>query len=211
VARSRLLTSDDWPESELHAAVLAGELVAVGPCWASPAEPQTPSLRAEAAAWVLRDRRLIAGTRTAAWIWGATSRPPTPLEACIPPQIRVHVDTDVRLREVIIGEADVVRLDRLRVTTPERTAVDLLRSPGTSAGSIGAAEASAVHGLLQIGAVTSADVVARLSALGTIPMVRQAERRLRGLQTSAQVHRGGGCRRCSAGADAGSAQPALTR
>ncbi len=36
VRRSRLLTSDDWPESELRGAVLAGELVAVGPCWASP-------------------------------------------------------------------------------------------------------------------------------------------------------------------------------
>ena len=186
MARPRLLTSDDWPESELRAAVLAGELVAVGPCWASPAEPQTPSLRAEAAAWVLRDPRLIAGTRTAAWIWGATSRPPAPLEACIPPQIRVHVEADVRLREVIIGDEDVVRLGRLRVTTPARTAVDLLRSPGTSAGTIGAAEASAVHGLLEIGAVTTDEVVTRLSALGTIPMVRQAERRLRALHEPAQ-------------------------
>ncbi|MBF4614933.1 hypothetical protein [Curtobacterium sp. VKM Ac-1376] len=184
--RPRLLTSDDWPEAELRAAVLAGELVPVGACWASPAEPQTPSLRAEAAAFVLRDPRLIASTRTAAWIWGAVSRPPAPLEACIPPQVRVHVSADVRLREVRIAEDDTVALGLLRVTLPARTAVDLLRTPGPTAGAFGAAEAAAVHGLLGIGAVTAGELQARLSALGTIPMVRQAERRLRGLQGPAE-------------------------
>ncbi len=183
--RPRLLTSDDWPEPELRAAVLAGELVPVGPCWASPAEPQTPSLRAAAAAWVLRDGRLIACTLTAAWIWGAASRLPAPLEACIPPQVRVHVGPDVRLREVRIQADDSVVLGGLRVTMPARTAVDLLRMPGLSAGAFGEAEATAVHGLLAIGAVTAAELQVRLSALGTIPMVRQAERRLRGLQDAA--------------------------
>jgi hypothetical protein len=186
VARSRLLTSDDWPESELRGSVLAGELVAVGPCWASPAEPQTPELRAAAAAWVLRDPRLIASTVTAAWIWGAASRLPAPVEACIPLQVRVHVDADVRLREVRIDDDDTARLGALRVTVPARTAVDLLRSPGATAGAFGGAEASAVHGLLAIGAVSVAEVVDRLRALGTVPMVRQAERRLRGLQGAAQ-------------------------
>ena len=182
VPRPRLLTSDDWPEPELRAAVLAGELVAIGPCWASPAEPQTPSLRAAAAGWVLRDARLIACTLTAAWIWGAVSRPPAPLEACIPPQVRVHVGPDVRLREVRIDVDDTVEFSRLRVTGPARTAVDLLRTPGPSTGAFGEAEATAVHGLLAIGAVTAAELQARLRSLGTIPMVRQAERRLRGLQ-----------------------------
>jgi hypothetical protein len=181
VPRSRLLTRDDWPEAELRAAVLAGDLVPVGACWASPAEPQTPSLRSEAAAWVLRDPRLIASTRTAAWIWGAVSRPPTPLEACIPPQVRVHVSADVRLREVRIAEDDTVCLGQLRVTLPARTAVDLLRTPGATPGAFGGPEATAVQGLLAVGAVTRAELQARLSALGTIPMVRQAERRLRAL------------------------------
>lgn len=206
--RGRLLTSDDWPESELRAAVLAGELVAVGACWASPVEPQTTELRAAAATWVLRDARLIASTVTAAWIWGASSRPPVPLEACIPPQIRVHVGADVRLREVRITDDDTARLGPLRVTVPARTAVDLLRTPGATAGAFGAAEASAVQGLLVIGAVTVDEVLERLSALGTVPMVRQAERRLRDLQETAQPP-----------ADAGpfgplgpfGGQPALTR
>jgi len=149
------MTSDDWPEAELRAAVLAGELVAVGACWASPVEPQTPSLRAAAAAWMLRDPRLIAGTRTAAWIWGATSRPPTPLEAAISPQARVHVDAGVRLREVVIDPADVVRLGGpcgpggrgdLGVTTPMRTAIDLLRTPSTGERTFGTAESEALRG-----------------------------------------------------------------
>ncbi|WIB75905.1 type IV toxin-antitoxin system AbiEi family antitoxin [Curtobacterium sp. MCPF17_002] len=187
MARSRLLTSDDWPESELRSAVLAGELVAVGPCWASPAEPQTPELRAAAAAWVLRDARLIASTLTAAWIWGAASRLPAPVEACIPLQVRVHVEADVRLRAVRIDDDDIARLGALRVTVPARTAVDLLRSPGATAGAFGGAEASAVHGLLAIGAVSSAEIVERLRSLGTVPMVRQAERRLRALQQPARA------------------------
>ncbi|GAA3338240.1 hypothetical protein GCM10017714_08590 [Curtobacterium pusillum] len=180
--RTRLVTSDDWPESELRAAVLAGELVAVGPCWASPAEPQTASLRAAAVAWSLRDPRLIACTRTAAWIWGAVSRPPSPLEACIPPQVRVHVDAGVRLREVVIADGDALRLGGLGVTTPLRTAVDLLRSPVGGDGTFGRAESSAVEGLLAIGAVTVHELRASLGSLGTIPMVRQAERRLRALR-----------------------------
>lgn len=182
--RSRLVTSDDWPEVELRAAVLAGELVPVGACWASPVEPQTPSLRAAAAAWTLRDARLIAGTRTAAWIWGATSRPPTPLEAAISPQARVHVDAGVLLREVVIDPADLVRLDPLRVTTPSRTTIDLLRTPNTGERTFGTAEAEAVRGLIAIGAVTVAEVEDRLCGLGTIPMVRQASRRLRALLES---------------------------
>lgn len=173
---SRLLTTDDWPEAELRAAVLAGELVPVGPCWASPATPQDPALRATAAAWVLGDARLVAAGRTAAWIWGATSRPPDPFEASVPPQLRIAAGPALHLREVALEPVDVVRLGSAQttVTTPARTAVDLLRTPGPTIPS----RIDAVAGLLAIGAVTGDELRERLSALGTIPMVRQAERRL---------------------------------
>lgn len=182
VARRRLVTSDDWPEAELRAAVLAGELVAVGPCWASPAEPQTATLRAAAIAWSVRDPRLVAGTRTAAWIWGGLSRPPSPLEVTVPPSARVHAAPGIRIREVRLDAGDVVVLAGQPVTTPERTAVDLLRAPGRGAESFEAADAVAVGGLLGVGAVGAADVRARLGALGRVPMVRQAERRLRDVE-----------------------------
>jgi hypothetical protein len=179
VSRTRLLTSDDWPEAELRAAVLAGELVPVGACWASPAEPQTPSLRAAAAAWALRDARLIACTRTAAWVWGAVSRAPEPVDACVPLGVRVHADGAVRVRELVIADEDVVALEGLRVTTPLRTAVDLLRSPGDRPGGFDPLDAAAVAGLLAIEATSADEVAGWLATLGTIPMARQAERRLR--------------------------------
>lgn len=170
----RLLTSDDWPEAELRAAVLAGELVPVGWCWASPAEPQTPALRAAAHAWRVPDGRLVASGRTAAWIWGATSRPPSPVEVSVPPTVRVRVDPDVRLREVRLAAEDTVRLGPVQVTSVERTAVDLLRAPGA----FDATACEALRGLVAIGAVRTDDVRRRLDALGTIPMARQAARRL---------------------------------
>ena len=169
----RLLTSDDWPEAELRAAVLAGELVTVGRCWASPAEPQLPALRAAAHAWRLPDRRLVAGGRSAAWIWGATSREPAIPEVISPPNVRVRVDADVRLREVRLDGGDVVRLDAVRVTTPLRTALDLLRAPGPFA----ADAQDALRGLVAVGSVDPAHVRRRLDALGTVPMARQAARR----------------------------------
>lgn len=179
VPRSRLVTTDDWPEAELRGAVLAGELVAVGPCWASPATPQDPSLRAEAAAWVLRDPRITAAGRTAAWIWGASSRPPDPMDASVSPRVRLTAGPAVRLREVTLPEDDVVRVgeQRVPVTTPARTALDLLRTPGPPSGP----RADAVAGLLATGAVTAEELRSRLRGLGTIPMARQAERRLRDL------------------------------
>ncbi|MDT0209450.1 type IV toxin-antitoxin system AbiEi family antitoxin [Curtobacterium sp. BRD11] len=170
----RLLTSDDWPETELRAAVLAGELVPVGWCWASPAEPQTPALRAAAHAWRVPDERVVVSGRSAAWIWGATSRPPSPVEVSVPPTVRIRVDPDVRLREVRLPAEDTVLVGPIRVTSPERTAVDLLRAPGA----FDASARDALRGLVAIGVVRVDEVRRRLAALGTIPMVRQAARRL---------------------------------
>jgi hypothetical protein len=91
----------------------------------------------------------------------------------------VHVDGALRVREVVITDEDVVVLGGLRVTTPLRTVVDLLRSPGDRPGGFDPSDAAAVAGLLAIGAVSVAAVAGSLATLGTIPMARQAERRLR--------------------------------
>ncbi|OIH93652.1 type IV toxin-antitoxin system AbiEi family antitoxin [Curtobacterium sp. MCBA15_001] len=172
---SRLLTTDDWPEPELRSAVLAGELVQVGACWASVAEPQDPALRAASFAWSADDPRVIAAVRSAAWIWGACSRPPLPHEACVPAGARIRQDGDVRVREVAITPDEVDHLDGVAVTSPLRTTLDLLRVPGPDAW---AACAEAVSGMLVVGGVTEDALRAHLDRLGTVPMVRQAERRL---------------------------------
>ncbi len=198
--RPRLLTTDDWPEAELRAAVLAGELVPVGACWASPAEPQDAALRAEAVAWSLPDDRLVAAHRTAAWVWGALSRPPCPLECVVPSRVRLRVDpAAVHVREVALLPDDVRVVAGLRVTAPLRTAVDLLRAPGPGPGGAGTggtggtgvggvppagmhpADEDAVRGLVGTGVVEVGDLRRALGALGVVPMVRQAERRVAAL------------------------------
>ncbi|MCJ1714853.1 type IV toxin-antitoxin system AbiEi family antitoxin [Microbacterium sp. M1A1_1b] len=178
---SRLLTTDDWPETELRAAVLAGELVMVGACWASVAEPQDPALRAASFAWSAGDERVVAAGRSAAWIWGACSRPPLPHDACVPAGQRIRQNGGEPVREVAITSADTVRIGGATVTTPVRTALDLLRVAGPSAW---ASRSEVVRGLLDVGLVTPPELGARLRALGTAPMVRQAERRLREVLTS---------------------------
>lgn len=175
---SRLLTTDDWPEPELRAAVLAGELVMVGDCWASVAEPQDPALRAASFAWSVDDTRVVAAVRSAAWIWGACSRPPLPHEACVPAGHRIRQHGDVRVREVAITADEVVRLGGVAVTTRVRTVLDLLRVPGPAAW---AACADAASGMLVVGGVAEGELRAALQRLGTAPMVRQAERRLAGI------------------------------
>lgn len=183
--RPRLLTTDDWPEAELRAAVLAGDLVAVGECWAPPAEPQDAALRAAAAAWSLPDRRLIAATRTAAWVWGALSRAPLPHECVLPGRVRLRVDDpDVRVREVGLAPEDVAELSGLRVTVPLRTAVDLLRAPGESSGRMHRADADAVRGLIATGLVPLEDLRLAVERLGVVPMARQAERRMAAVFTA---------------------------
>lgn len=171
---SRLLTSADWPEAELRAAVLAGELVPVGSCWASVAEAQTPSLRAEAWAVDVPDRRLVACGCSAAWIWGGRSRAPVPAEAAAPLGVRVADVPTVRVRQVRIAPEDTVVLDGVRVTTPVRTVVDLLRTTGD----LDPDAVDAVRGLVAVGATDADTVRGALDALGTVPMVRQAARRL---------------------------------
>ncbi|MBF4581491.1 hypothetical protein ITJ54_02275 [Curtobacterium sp. VKM Ac-2865] len=175
---SRLLTTDDWPEAELRAATLAGDLVEVGACWASIAEPQDAGLRAASFAWSTGDPRVIAAGRTATWIWGARSRPPLPHDACVRAGQRIHRRGGERIREIAITAADLVHPGGVSVTTPVRTALDLLRVHGDEAWS---ASAESVAGLIAIGAVAPQTLQHRLELLGTVPMVRQAERRLAGL------------------------------
>ncbi|ROP66162.1 hypothetical protein [Curtobacterium sp. ZW137] len=172
---SRLVTTEDWPEAELRAAVLAGELVAVGACWASVAEPQDPALRAASFAWSTGDDRVIASGRSAAWTWGARSRPPLPHDACVRAGERVRQSGGDRIREIAIDEDDLVLLAGTSVTSPTRTALDLLRTASPDGW---AERAATVVGLLAVTGVTADHVRERLHRLGTVPMVRQAERRL---------------------------------
>jgi hypothetical protein len=178
VRSSRLVTTDDWPASELRAAVLAGDLVVVGDCWASVAEPQDPALRAASFAWSVGDDRLVAAGRSAAWVWGACSRPPVHHDAAVPADHRVRCrGAGTRVRELAIGVDDVVELGGVRVLTPLAAVVDLLRSRD----GFGVAEDRVVRDLMTTGPVAAEDVRRAVTALHQVPMARQAERRFNDL------------------------------
>lgn len=172
---SRLVTTDDWPASELRAAVLAGELVVVGDCWASVAEPQDPALRAASFAWSVGDDRLVAAGRSAAWVWGAGSRPPAVHDAAVRADQRVRRrGAGTRVRELAIDDDDVVELAGVRVLTPLAAVVDLLRARD----GFGPEDGRVVRDLITVVAVPLQDVHRAVADLHQVPMARQAERRL---------------------------------
>ncbi|MBM7475438.1 type IV toxin-antitoxin system AbiEi family antitoxin [Curtobacterium herbarum] len=173
---SRLVTTDDWPAAELHAAVLAGDLVAVGACWASIAEPQDAGLRAASFAWSVGDTRIVAGGLSAAWIWGACSRPPVPHDGCVPADERFRSrGAWTAVREIALEDDDVTTSVGARVLTPGATALDLLRVRRR----FGPRDADALRGLVVTAGVDPAELARCLEQSERVPMGRQAQRRFR--------------------------------
>ncbi|PYY42422.1 hypothetical protein DEJ32_02960 [Curtobacterium sp. MCPF17_046] len=176
VPSSRLVTTDDWPAAEARAAVLAGELVPVGACWASVAEPQDTALRAASYAWSVAGAQFVAAGRSAAWIWGACSRPPLPHDSCVPAGERSRRrGAWAGVREIALRPEDVVLRAGVRVLSPDATALDLLRDRR----GFGAAEAEALRGLVLTALVDPPRLAALLTASERLPMGRQAQRRFR--------------------------------
>lgn len=123
-----LLTSRDFPLAELTAMRLDGDVVAVGPAFAPYDDVPDPTQRAVA----LRDLtggRLVAERRTAAWVWGATGSPPSPWELCALDRFRVALapEPGVVIRQVVMLPGDIRYLAGVGVTSPTRTAADLVR------------------------------------------------------------------------------------
>jgi hypothetical protein len=176
VPSPRLVTTDDWPAAELHAAVLAGDLVAVGACWASIAEPQDAALRAASYSWSVGDPRLVAGGLSAAWIWGASSRPPVPHDTCVPADERFRQrGAWSSLREIALEDTDVTVCADARVLTPGATALDLLRARGPFT----TRAADALRGLVDAAGVDQSALARALRLTERAPMGRQAQRRFR--------------------------------
>lgn len=176
VPSSRLVTTDDWPAAELHAAVLAGDLVAVGACWASVAEPQDAALRAASYGWSVGDPRVVAGGLSAAWIWGGCSRPPVPHDGCVPADERFRRrGAWTTVREIALDDDDITMCAGVRVLTPEATALDLLRVRRR----FGIREAEALRGLVVAADLDPSSLGRCLEQAERAPMGRQAQRRFR--------------------------------
>jgi hypothetical protein len=183
--------------TELQAAMLDGELFRVGDTFASIGVQDDPPLRALAFAEAFGELGLVAERLSAAWIWGATSRPPGRHTACAPVGARWRGPVaGLDVRETQIDAEDVVLLGTdspgpgpVTVTSPTRTVLDLLRDRVP----FGDAELAAVAGLLDRTPrpwtatgppgrpVTGVDLPAvrrSLEAAPGLPYGRQALRRL---------------------------------
>ncbi|TAL44301.1 MAG: hypothetical protein EPN91_04690 [Salinibacterium sp.] len=171
-----VLSGDDLPLAELHAARLDGELFRVDDCFSPIDEIAQPAHRARALATGLRDR-LIAEQRSAAWIWGALETPPAVHQFCVVVGARVTPPgiSWMTVREVVLDPSETVTLGGLQVTTPLRTAVDLARfTPDFSQ-----PEVTMVTGLMRLGGFGLTECLDDMDRRRNLPNKRRAARFLR--------------------------------
>lgn len=123
-----VLSRDDLPYEELQAARLDGEVYSVDECFSpideiDDAQHRAGSLRS------LVPRRLIAARDTAAWVYGALDRPPRVHHFWSNHDARARPNPSPRLdvRELVLAANDILILGGMQVTTPLRTAIDVLR------------------------------------------------------------------------------------
>jgi hypothetical protein len=153
-----LLDSSVLPMVELLALCLDGHLYRVGDAFATADTPDGPELRAHAfalsaPAWAVADRG------SAAWIHGTRASPPPIPQVCVPPKRRGRVSSPmIDACHRAIRPDELRSLGPTRVTTPLRTADDLISAPGV----FDAARALEVRHLLALAGVTPAEFDNRL-------------------------------------------------
>ncbi len=170
-----ILTTDDLPLAELTAMRLDGDLVAVDQWFAPFDEFPSARQRAGALSHGLHDR-LIAERRSAAWVWGALDRPPASHEFCTAQDARVtrRPAPNLVIREVVLSPSDTVAIAGIAVTSPRRTAADLLRFTETWSH----LDSETIARLLSVGSITVSDVLDELGRY-KLPHKRRAVERLR--------------------------------
>ncbi|TPX00758.1 hypothetical protein FJ656_31140, partial [Schumannella luteola] len=115
------------PEVELQAMRLDGESYRLGLIEIPIGIRTTPHARA-AAVLSGRSPRLVAALETAAWIWGAAARPPRDAFLVgLAARWRPVAGAGIDVIESVIRPGDVVPLGPHAVTSPLRTALDLVR------------------------------------------------------------------------------------
>lgn len=122
---SPLLDRSIMPLAELFALVLDGQLYRVGDSFATQDTADTPALRAAAFA-THRPGAAVADRETAAWIHGTRRSPPARPQVCVDRERRGRLSSEFDAHQHALGEGDTITLAGVRVTTPLRTAADLL-------------------------------------------------------------------------------------
>ncbi|MBC9944904.1 hypothetical protein ICL81_10345 [Leucobacter sp. cx-328] len=121
----------DWPIAQQYAERLRGTVVACGPGFRLASWPDVPATRITALSRWLISPRYIAVHMTAAWIWGACYQPGEPTVLTRGGRIssgRERSGATYRIGR--IAESEIHTLAGFSVSTPLRTAYDLLRTQG---------------------------------------------------------------------------------
>ncbi len=118
---------DLWPPAVRSAWRLTGAIVPCGPGFRGLGWPETPTVRLAALAEWLRPHQAVTHG-TAAWVWGASRTAGDAIEITMVAGRRRPITTapEVRVRELRVAPDDLERLGDFDVTTPLRTAIDLL-------------------------------------------------------------------------------------
>ncbi|MCU1530094.1 MAG: hypothetical protein JWP75_3857 [Frondihabitans sp.] len=196
-----LLTSADLPWPELQAAALDGDVYRLDRAFCSIAEFDVPWRRAAAVAPVFGDEFVVART-SAAWVWGAIITAPTthegyravclrddareaPLASGADPVVPIRRWRDspvgMHVSEVVLDDCDVVDFGAVRVTSPVRTVVDLVRADAW-----GSDIAAAVRGLCAEHRVDRAACDTVLDRRRNLPHKRRARGRLEAILSMTQ-------------------------
>ncbi|SDZ03636.1 hypothetical protein [Herbiconiux ginsengi] len=123
-----VLDHTQLPLAELTAARLDGDLRDLGGAYCSVDVHPSAALRGSALAPLVPDG-LVVERMSAAWVLGATPRFPRPVQLCIRSSHRIRdvPSIDRQVRQVVLGDHEIVAAGPVWVTDPFRTAVDLVR------------------------------------------------------------------------------------
>ena len=173
-----VLSPADLPTAELCSARLDGDLVGMADCFVPTDVPEQAAHRAQSFAHQLSDR-VIVERLSAAWVLGATAQPPSIPQLCSASDARAKPATLRRLaiREVVIDDDEVVRFGGVRVTSPLRTACDLVRSSDEFDADV----QLVVLRLLQLAGASVMDCMTLLGRRRNLPGKKRTLYRLRGL------------------------------
>jgi hypothetical protein len=145
------LDTDRFAEAERSVLRLDGDCVPLGLTVVPVDVPVVPEVRAASLRPAVLRHDLVVDRRTAAWVHGVVPALPKPLTLAV--DVRRTGRTRAIVpppREAHLRPADVERLGGVLVTTPLKTAFDLLRLPA----SLDDATAAAARGLLDVAGLT---------------------------------------------------------
>lgn len=171
-----VLGAGELPEEELLCAALDGELFRIGGAFCPVdtvigAHERATVVRHDSPDWAIAERY------TAAWIYGVHPTFPRPLELCVDSRTRMHPVSDRlrEFREVVLTDAETLAIGPLSLTTPLRTAIDIVRF----AENFTAADRELILGLGACGGFGEEDCVASMAARRNLPNKKIALQRLR--------------------------------